>query len=133
MAKPISWTKPGGDVFEAVSFSDFDVQDIMIKNPGASWFERAVNNPGKSINNKTVYSVTSEVSDEAGNTFHIVVPTVREDGSGNLYEISDINSAIDMSVKNKDFILADSKEEAEFISKGFSSWQGRRKKKKKGK
>ena len=133
MAKPINWTKPSGDVFEAVSFSDFDVQDIMIKNPNASWFERAVNKPGKSINNKTVYSITAEVSDEAGNPFHIIVPTVREDGSGNLYEINDINTAVDISLKNKDFILADSKAEAEFISKGFSSWQGRRMKKKKGK
>ena len=34
--------------------------------------------------------------------------------------------AWDEAIKNKDFIFADSSAEAEFISKGFSDWQGRR-------
>ena len=117
------------DIFDEIQFSDKDYTDIVMKNPQAKWFQRAFTNPASITTTKgkkrSVYSMTGTINIE-GKDRHVVLPTVRLDRkTGSLYELTE-NEAWDEAKKNKDFIFADSAGEAEFISKGFSGWQGRR-------
>ena len=110
-----------GDIFDEIQFSDKDYMGIVMKNPDALWFQRAVNNPKRTKDQKSVFTLTIEQDGK-----HLVIPTVRlDEKSGELYEMSP-NEAIASSLEKRDFITADSAEEAEFISRGFSLWQGRR-------
>ena len=109
------------DIFDEIQFSDRDYKDILMKNPQAKWFQRAVTNPARTKDNKSVYTTTIEQDGR-----YMVIPTVRLNKKGKLYEFKTVKEAIDYAIKEKDYITADSAAEAEFISKGFSGWQGRR-------
>lgn len=95
------------------------VSEMRIKYP---WVERAVSS-GLRLGNKSVYTRTFEVDGQ-----HMVVPTVRRrrDKNGRpmneLIEMSD-KDAINMALKNRDFIPAPSASAAEYISRGFSNYQ----------
>ena len=113
------------DIFDKVQFSTKDYVDIMLSNPQATWFQRAVRNPLRTEDEESVLTMTGTI-DINGKEQNVVIPTVRLDKeTGSLYELTE-NEAWDEAKKNKDFIFADSAAEAEFISKGFSGWQGRR-------
>jgi len=96
------------------------VSEMRMKYP---WVERAVSS-GLRLGNKSVYTRTFEVDGQ-----HMVVPTVRRkrDKSGKpmnqLIQMSD-SDALEMALKNKDFIPAPSAIAAEYISRGFSNYQG---------
>jgi len=96
------------------------VTELRMKYP---WVERAISS-GLRLGNKSVYTITTEIDGQ-----HMVIPTVRRkrDKKGNplnqLEQLS-INKAINMALKNKDFIPATSKNAAEYISRGFSNYQG---------
>ena len=98
------------------------VSEMRIKYP---WVERAVSS-GLRLGNKSVYTRTFEVDGQ-----HMVVPTVRRkrDKSGKpmnqLVQMSD-SDALEMALLNKDFIPAPSAIAAEYISRGFSNYQGNR-------
>ena len=98
------------------------VSEMRMKYP---WVERAVSS-GLRLGNKSVYTMTTEIDGQ-----HMVIPTVRRkrDKKGNplnqLEQLSD-KKAIDMALKNKDFIPAPSGTAAEYISRGFSNYQGNR-------
>ena len=98
------------------------VNTLRMKYP---WVERAVSS-GLRLGNKSVYTMTTEIDGQ-----HMVIPTVRRkrDKKGNplnqLEQLSD-KKAIDMALKNKDFIPAPSGTAAEYISRGFSNYQGNR-------
>ena len=110
-----------GDIFDEVQFSDKDYADIVMKNPEALWFQRAVTSSARTKDRKSVFTLTIEQDGK-----HLVVPTVRLDQkSGELYQMSP-NEAIEYSLQRRDYITTDSAAEAEFISRGFSLWQGRR-------
>ena len=110
-----------GDLFDEIQFSDNDYMGVVMKNPNALWFQRAVNNPKRTKDRKSVFTLTIEQDGK-----HLVIPTVRlDEKSGELYEMSP-DEAITYALEKRDYITADSFEEAEFISKGFSLWQGRR-------
>ena len=110
------------DIFDKVQFSDRDYVDIVMKNPNALWIQRAATSSLRTKDNKSVFTTTVEQDGK-----HFVIPTVRlDEKSGKLYEFDSPKEAIDYAFKKKDYITADSAAEAEFISKGFSDWQGRR-------
>jgi len=96
------------------------VSEMRMKYP---WVERAVSS-GLRLGNKSVYTRTFEVDGQ-----HMVVPTVRRkrDKSGKpmnqLVQMSD-SDALEMALLNKDFIPAPSAIAAEYISRGFSNYQG---------
>jgi hypothetical protein len=96
------------------------VSEMRMKYP---WVERAVSS-GLRLGNKSVYTRTFEVDGQ-----HMVVPTVRRkrDKSGKpmnqLVQMSD-SDALEMALLNKDFIPASSAIAAEYISRGFSNYQG---------
>ena len=98
------------------------VNTLRMKYP---WVERAVSS-GLRLGNKSVYTMTTEIDGQ-----HMVIPTVRRkrDKKGNplnqLEQLSD-KKAIEMALKNKDFIPAPSGTAAEYISRGFSNYQGNR-------
>ena len=98
------------------------VSEMRIKYP---WVERAVSS-GLRLGNKSVYTMTTEIDGQ-----HMVIPTVRRkrDKKGNplnqLEQLSD-KKAIEMALKNKDFIPAPSGTAAEYISRGFSNYRGNR-------
>ena len=98
------------------------VNTLRMKYP---WVERAISS-GLRLGNKSVYTMTTEIDGQ-----HMVIPTVRRkrDKKGNplnqLEQLSD-KKAIDMALKNKDFIPAHSGTAAEYISRGFSNYQGNR-------
>ena len=98
------------------------VSEMRIKYP---WVERAVSS-GLRLGNKSVYTRTFEVDGQ-----HMVVPTVRRkrDKSGKpmdqLVQMSD-SDALEMALRQQDFIPAPSPEAAEYISRGFSNYQGSR-------
>ena len=98
------------------------VNTLRMKYP---WVERAVSS-GLRLGNKSVYTMTTEIDGQ-----HMVIPTVRRkrDKNGNplnqLEQLSD-KKAIEMALKNKDFIPAPSGTAAEYISRGFSNYQGNR-------
>jgi hypothetical protein len=98
------------------------VNTLRMKYP---WVERAISS-GLRLGNKSVYTMTTEIDGQ-----HMVIPTVRRkrDKKGNplnqLEQLSD-KKAIDMALKNKDFIPAPSGTAAEYISRGFSNYQGNR-------
>ena len=98
------------------------VSEMRMKYP---WVERAVSS-GLRLGNKSVYTMTTEIDGQ-----HMVIPTVRRkrDKKGNplnqLEQLSD-KKAIEMALKNKDFIPAPSGTAAEYISRGFSNYQGNR-------
>ena len=109
------------DIFDSIQFSDKDYTDVVMKNPQALWFQRAANNPVRTEDNKSVFTLTIEQEGK-----HLVIPTVRlDEQSGELYEMKP-KEAIEYSLKAKDYITADSAAEATFISKGFSSFQGKK-------
>ena len=98
------------------------VKELRMNYP---WVERAVSS-GLRLGNKSVYTMTTEVDGQ-----HMVIPRVRRkrDKKGNPLnelELLSPNDAINMALKNKDFIPAPSFEAAEYISKGFSNYQGNR-------
>ncbi len=98
------------------------VKQLRMQYP---WVERAVSS-GLRLGNKSVYTMTTEIDGQ-----HMVIPTVRRkrDKKGkplNELEQLSINKAIKMALKNKDFIPATSKDNAEYISRGFSNYQGNR-------
>ena len=109
------------DIFDEIQFSDRDYKDILMKNPKALWFQRAVTNPARTKDRKSVFTTTTEADGK-----YLVVPTVRLNKKGELYEFKNTKEAIKYAMKEQDYITADSPAEAEFISKGFSGWQGRR-------
>ena len=114
-----------GDIFDKMQFSDKDYTDIVMNNPDALWIQRAVNNPARTEDNQSVYTMTGIVGIE-GEDRHVVLPRVRlDEKTGLLRELTE-EEAWNKAMKNKDFIFADSAAEAEFISEGFSDWQGRR-------
>jgi|TARA_R110000823_G_scaffold255175_1_gene377276 hypothetical protein len=87
------------------------------------WVERAVSS-GLRLGNKSVYTMTTEIDGQ-----HMVIPRVRRkrDKKGNplnKLELLSPKDAINMALKNKDFIPAPSLKSAEYISKGFSNYQG---------
>ena len=98
------------------------VNTLRMKYP---WVERAVSS-GLRLGNKSVYTMTTEIDGQ-----HMVIPTVRRkrDKKGNpLNQLEQLSykKAIDMALKNKDFIPAPSGAAAEYISRGFSNYQGNR-------
>ena len=100
------------------------VNVLRMKYP---WVERAVSSGLKTKDNKTVFTGTAEVDGK-----HIVYPMVRRmrDANGNplneLYHFKDDDEAIDFALKMGDYIQAPSKWAAEYISHGFSNYQGNR-------
>ena len=113
------------DIFDIVQFSDKDYVDIMLRNPQAKWLERAVTNPLRTKDNESVRTMTGTI-DIDGKEQHVVFPQVRlSRKTGSLHKLTE-NEAWNVAFKNRDFIFVDSAAEAEFISKGFSDWQGRR-------
>ena len=105
-----------GDMFDKVQFSDRDYTDIVMKNPNALWLQRAVNNPARTEKNQSVFTMTGIVSID-GKDRHVVLPRVRlDEKTGLLHELTK-EEAWNEAMRNKDFILADSAAEAEFISR----------------
>ena len=100
------------------------VNTLRMKYP---WVERAVRSGLKTKDNKTVFTRTSEVDGQ-----HIVYPMVRRkrDESGNpldeLFEFKNDDDALEFALKMGDFIPAPSAWAAEYISHGFSNYQGNR-------
>ena len=100
------------------------VNVLRMKYP---WVERAVSSGLKTKDNKTVFTRTSEVDGK-----HIVYPMVRRkrDESGNpldeLFEFENDDDALEFALKMGDFIPAPSAWAAEYISHGFSNYQGNR-------
>lgn len=96
------------------------VTEMRMKYP---WVERAISSGLRTEKNQSVFTRTFEVDGQ-----HMVVPTVRRkrDKSGKpineLIEMSD-EDALNMALKNRDFIPAPSAEAAEYISHGFSNYQ----------
>ena len=96
------------------------VTEMRMKYP---WVERAVSSGLRTEKNQSVFTRTFEIDGQ-----HMVVPTVRRrrDKSGRpmneLIEMSD-KDAINMALKNRDFIPAPSASAAEYISRGFSNYQ----------
>ena len=114
-----------GDIFDRIQFSNKDYVDIMLSNPQATWFQRAVRNPLRTEDEESVLTMTGTI-DINGREQDVVLPRVRlNKETGLLYRLTR-DEAWDEAYKNKDFIFAESAAEAEFISKGFSDWQGRR-------
>jgi len=99
------------------------VQGLRIKYP---WVDRAISSGLRTKRNQSVYTMTVEIDGQ-----HMVIPTIRRkrDKMGKplneLYELSEDN-AIKMSLKNRDFIPATSKEAAQYISHGLSNYLGNR-------
>ena len=63
-----------GDMFDKVQFSDRDYTDIVMKNPDALWFQRAVSNAARTKEGRSVYTTTIETDGR-----YLVIPTVRLD------------------------------------------------------
>ena len=113
------------DIFDKVQFNKMDYMDIVMKNPKALWLQRAVENPLRTKDNESVRTMTGTIEID-GEEQHIVYPRIRLNKETGLLSKLTEDEALDVAFKNKDFIFADSSAEAEFISKGFSDWQGRR-------
>ena len=105
------------------------VNTLRMKYP---WVERAVSSglryeDPETGESKSVFTRTSEVDGQ-----HIVYPTVRRkrDESGNpldeLFEFKNDDDALEFALKMGDFIPAPSAWAAEYISHGFSNYQGNR-------
>ena len=100
------------------------VNVLRMKYP---WVERAVSSGLRTEDNKTVFTGTAEVDGQ-----HIVYPTVRRkrDESGNpldeLFEFKNDDDALEFALKMGDFIPVPSAWAAEYISHGFSNYQGNR-------
>lgn len=113
------------DLFDAINFGDRDLTDTIFKNPQAKWLQRAMSTDLRTEDNESVRSITGSI-DMDGQERHVVLPLVRlNSDTGKLEKFSE-KKAWEKAFENKDFIFADSQAEAEFISKGFSDWQGRR-------
>ena len=99
------------------------VQGLRMNYP---WVDRAISSGLRTKRNQSVYTMTVEIDGQ-----HMVIPTIRRkrDKMGKplneLYELSE-DDAIKMSLKNRDFIPATSKEAAQFISHGLSNYLGNR-------
>ena len=99
------------------------VNELRMKYP---WIERALSSGLRTKKNQSVFTMTIEVDGQ-----HMVVPRVRRkrDSKGRpmneLVEMSE-DDAIEMALRQEDYIPAPSKEAAEYISRGFSNYQGNR-------
>jgi len=99
------------------------VTEMRMKYP---WVERAISSDLRTEKNQSVFTITTEVDGQ-----HMVVPLVRRkrDKSGRplneLIEMSE-DDAIEMALKNRDFIPVPSVDVGEYISKGFSKYQDMR-------
>tara|TARA_Y100001951_G_scaffold101169_1_gene105640 strand:- start:43 stop:444 length:402 start_codon:yes stop_codon:yes gene_type:complete len=104
------------------------VKELRMNYP---WVERAVSSglryeDPKTEEIKSVFTITVNIDGQ-----DMVIPTVRRkrDEKGTpldeLEELSD-DEAIEIALKNRDFIPAPSPEAAEYISRGFSNYQGMR-------
>tara|TARA_Y100000310_G_C20567750_1_gene756395 strand:+ start:641 stop:1024 length:384 start_codon:yes stop_codon:yes gene_type:complete len=114
-----------GDIFDAINFGDTDLTNTLLKNPQAKWMQRAIASDLRTEDNESVRSITGTVEID-GQERHVILPRVRLDSiTGKLVKLSE-EDAWKTAFQNKDFIFADSQAEADFISKGFSNWQGKK-------
>ena len=99
------------------------VKELRMKYP---WVERAVSSGLRTKKNQSAFTITVNIDGQ-----DMVIPTVRRkrDNKGKpLNELEELSedAAIEMALKNRDFIPAPSPEAAEYISRGFSNYQGMR-------
>ena len=98
-------------ILDSFTFGEDYVKGLRMKYP---WVERAVSSGLRTKDNKSVFTITVNIDDQ-----DMVIPRVRRkrDSEGKpLNELEELSedAAIEMALKNRDFIPAPSPEAAEY-------------------
>ena len=121
------------DGFLGGEFYGFSAEEIEKLSEKYPWIKRALTT-GKYKNVQrgggSPPSTVSTITTSEGNV-HYVVPTIRDDPSGNLYEIKDWREADRIGKQRGDRIPFNTPEEADAFSKGLSKYLGDERRKKK--